>query len=343
MSTPLTEIEVAPRCRVIWPAEAIDAEPPPQAIHGLLTAGGLALVYGESGTGKSTVAVDLGCAIATGQPWRGRKAQRGLVLHVAGEGMHGLRLRLAAAVSEGRGAVGMPYGIIPDALDLVAPGDVCELLELIEAAESETGEKLALLIVDTLARCFGIDENDGSQMRVAIAACDAIRQATGATVLVVHHAGKDHSKGARGHSSLRAAVDTELLVEGLHNPRTLTVTKQRDLPTAEPMALSLEPVTVGQDHEAHEAITACIVRHSDAPPARKAPSGKQQAVLLAELEQRYGRGEVAWTDAELRGIGRDLDMGKSSARAAVLGLHSAGYLCQSVGGSTLAHAPEARP
>ena len=29
-------------------------------------------------------------------------------------------------------------------------------------------------------------------------------------VLIIHHSGKDKNKGARGHTSLRAAVDTEI-------------------------------------------------------------------------------------------------------------------------------------
>lgn len=334
-------IPVKQRCKVVWPDEATELKPIRQNIRGILAVNSLALCMGDSGTGKSTVTVDMGCAVATGSPWRGMPSEKGLVLHVAGEGLHGLRLRLAAAIKEGRGSKGMPYGIIEQSLDLSQPGDIAELLELIDAAEQEIGEKLSLLILDTLARCFGIDENDGAQMRVAIAACDQLRQATGATILLVHHVGKDASRGARGHSSLRGAVDTELLVEGRTNPRTLTVTKQRDLPTVEPMGFDLEAVTVAVDAETGENVTACIVKHNEGAAPLKAPTGKQQATLLAELERRFLSGEVAWTDRDLRAIGRGLNMGKSSARAATLGLHTSGYLNPSVGGSTLAYPPEA--
>jgi hypothetical protein len=138
-------------------------------------------------------------------------------------------------------------------------------------------------------------------------------------------------------------VDTELLVEGRCNPRTLTVTKQRDLPTADPMVFDLETVVVGTDKATFENITACVVKHSDAQPARKAPTGKQQATLLAELERRYIGGDVAWTDSDLRAIGRELGMHRNSARSAVLALHSARYLTPSVGGCTLVQPPDATP
>jgi putative DNA primase/helicase len=337
------EVTVEARCRVIWPQEATESKPLRQVIRGVLAADSLVLMMGDSGTGKSTTAINMGCAVATGNAWRGYSCDRGLVLHLAGEGLHGVRQRETAEIREGRGTLGMPYGIIPQTVDLAQPGDVAELLELIAAAESEVGEKLALFIIDTLARCFGIDENDGAQMRQAIAACDEIRAATGAAILLIHHVGKDASKGARGHSSLRAAVDTELLVEGRENPRTITVTKQRDLPTVDPMAFDLEAVTIGTDPVTFENITACIVRHSTTPPPRKAPTGKQQATLLAELERRYAKGEIAWSDRDIRAIGRELGMHKNTARSAALALHTARYLSPSVGGCTLTQAPEATP
>ncbi len=235
------EVEFSSRVKLHWLRDALAIAPPPQLVSGLIPAGGLVLLYGESGTGKSTLAADIGLHVAAGKLWRNRAVQKGLVLHIAGEGLYGLQARLAAAVRAGVTEQDALYAVISCSVDLVQPGDLDELLEVIALAESECGAKAGLVIVDTLARCFGIDENDGAQMRLAIVTCEQFQVRTGAAVLLVHHCGKDVSKGARGHSSLRAAVDSELLVEGRCNPRTLTVTKQRDLPTAEPMAFDLDP------------------------------------------------------------------------------------------------------
>lgn len=333
----------AARIEVLWPTAAIDVEPVPQLVAGLIAQGSLTLLFGEPGTGKSTLAMDLAQHVATGKLWRGRRVSQGLALHLAGEGRHGVQMRLAAGIREGIGTERMPFGILSGALNLATAVGVADLLAAVRDAEAHVGEQTALLIVDTLARCAPIDENDGQQLGLVIRACDTIREATGAAILVIHHSGKDSSRGARGHSSLRAAVDTEILVEGRSNPRTLIVTKQRDLPTAEPMSFDLVPVKVATDLETFEDLTACVVRHSDQAPALAKPSGKQQATLLAELERRYATGEVAWTDADLRKIGRELEMSKPSARSAVLGLHGAGYLCPSVGGATLKQPPEAKP
>lgn len=334
------DVEVASRVKLLWASETPEFEPRAQLVHGLIPAGGLLLMYGEPSSGKSTLAVDQACHIASGKHWRGRAVQKGLVLHLAGEGMYGLQARLAAAIRAGTLDPGAPYAIIESSLDLVHPGDLSELLETISAAEAECGEKLALLIVDTLARCFGIDENDGAQMRLAIAACDQIRAETDATLLLIHHCGKDTGKGARGHSSLKAAVDTELLVEGRSNPRTLSVTKQRDLPTAEPMLFDLEPVVIRADLGG-DALTACVVRHSDQPPPkakRREPHGRNQQRLLAALKEHVrASGSDVIPSLDLREIAKSQGLhDRRRFGEARDGLERDGWLVPSVGGVRLA-------
>lgn len=339
MTVEVRNVEVRPRLRLLLADDALALTPPRPLVQGLLSAGSLALLFGESNTGKSTVAVDIGLAIATGSAWRGMRTRRGAVLHVAGEGLYGLSMRLRAYRDRFPAGRGAPYGIVYGDLDLLAPGDVGELLELIGEVASAVGETVGLVILDTLARCAVIDENDGAQMRMLVAACDRIRAETGAAVLLIHHAGKDTSKGARGHSSLRAAVDTELLVEGRDNPRTLTVTKQRDLPTVAAMQFDLDPVTVGHDSETDEPLTACVVAHKGAapPPRRHEPKGRNQLRLLGALREHVrstGRDIIATPDlrdiAKAQGISDRRRM--AEARES---LERDGWLVQSVGGYRL--------
>lgn len=339
MSATLKTVDVHSRLRLLTLDALADLTMPPALVQGLIATGSLALLYGESNTGKSTLAMDLGFAIATGSPWRGNRTRRGAVVHVAGEGLYGLAARANAYAHHLPGTRGAPYGVVSGDLDLLSASDVDELIATMNRMQSEVGEKVELVILDTLARCAVIDENDGGQMRALVAACDRIRAATAAAVLVIHHAGKDTTKGARGHSSLRAAVDTELLVEGRENPRTLTVTKQRDLPTVAPMAFKLEAVTIGQDHDAHEAITACVVTHDESlRPTPRQPSGKAQQAILRALRNRQteANASLVWTLLDLRKIGRDLGQHKQTARDAVEGLVCSGFLIPSVGGHKLA-------
>ncbi len=63
-----------------------------------------------------------------------------------------------------------------------------EVILAAKQIESDGGLPLRLIVIDTLARCFGgNDENDARGMGAFIEGCDVIRLKTAATVLVVHH------------------------------------------------------------------------------------------------------------------------------------------------------------
>jgi hypothetical protein len=127
------------------------------------------------------------------------------------------------------------------------------------------------VILDTMARAMaGGDENAGKDMTFAVASIDAVKAATGAHVAIVHHCGKDEARGARGHSSLRAAVDTEIEVSKPEGERitTVRVTKQRDLERGEAMPFSLKVIELGTNRRG-KVITSCIVHHEDEMMASK--------------------------------------------------------------------------
>ena len=156
-------------------------------------------------------------------------------------------------------------------------------------ASDESGMPCRLVIIDTLSRAMaGGDENSGKDMTGAVKQIDAIRAATGAHVCVVHHCGKDEARGARGHSSLRAAMDTEIEIsrpEG-ETITTVRVTKQRDLPTVEPMPFSLKTAVLGIDRRG-KPITSCTVHHENASLARKPKRAGRVAKYAADDLLRF--------------------------------------------------------
>ena len=112
---------------------------------------------------------------------------------------------------------------LPRAVNLLEPNWAEALAQL--AAEHDA----ALVVVETLARAMpGGNENSSDDMSVMVAALDQVREATSACTLAVHHTGKDKTAGSRGHSSFKAAMDTELLVEKDHGHVWLKAAKQRD-------------------------------------------------------------------------------------------------------------------
>ncbi len=305
-------------------------------VKGLMQLGTLIVVFGESNSGKTFFVLDLVLAIAGGQPWRNRKVIRGLVIYIAGEGTDGIKNRVAAYQTRGLSEKGIPLAIINRAADLLhLDGDMEGLLGLIQQAEAESGEKCVLIVVDTLARAMaGGDENSGEDMSALIANADRLRKQTTASVMLIHHCGKDASKGARGHSSLRGAVDTEILIEGQVGRRTATVTKQRDLPSGQLFAFELEQQVLGHDEDG-EPVTSCIVRHlEDAQAFKQRPKSKQQLLILSALEgrQREAGKPMMWSMDDLTPLLKDLGIvHRNSRRAAMLGLVEGGFL-ESLGG-----------
>jgi hypothetical protein len=109
-----------------------------------------------------------------------------------------------------------------------------------------TGMKPALIVIDTLARCFGAgNENVQQDMNAFVRGCDTVRRAApGATVLVVHHTGWDASR-ERGSNALRAASDTMIRLARQGEAILLRVERQKDAPVQEePTVLTLEFVPV---------------------------------------------------------------------------------------------------
>lgn len=239
-------------------------------VEDLLDQGAMTVLYGESNTGKTFVAMDLAYHIASGRPWGGKQTTKGVVVYIAAEGGAGARKRASALAAK--------YGLCDDfhfvlsPVDLLNPqADLTQLVELLRPIEG-----LVLIVIDTLSRVLaGGDENSSTAMGAMVKHFDVLRDVASAHLMVVHHTGKNLAKGARGHSLLRAATDTEIeITEG-----QIRVTKQRDLDKCSAVGFGLEPRVIGQDERGKD-VTSCTVRlipHSSAEAGR--PSPMEAAVL----------------------------------------------------------------
>ena len=254
-------------------------------VQGLLTEGGASVVYGPSNTGKSFWVLELAASVATGRPFMGSlETDQGLVIYFALEGVHGAKNRICALRHSGRLGMGSPFHLCFEPLSLLNESDVDRMIATIKEAERLDGAPCKLVIVDTLARAMpGGDENTGKDMSRYVSGKDKIRAEIGAHVLSVHHCGKNEDNGARGHSSLRAAVDTEIKVtrpsDGFVS--LVTVTKQRDLPAIDPMAFSLETIELGADRRGN-AITSCLVNPEGEIPSLQSKSLGRKAKCTPE-------------------------------------------------------------
>jgi len=247
-----------------WSEIDFDPKKSDMLIKGLIALDSAGLAFGDSGSGKTFLAGDLGLHVALGRLWFGRKVLQGGVIYLAAEGGLSMRRRVVAfrehhGIPKGDN---VPFALIPSPVDLLHPlADMPELLALIERVAAGFAHPLRLVVIDTVSRTLaGGNENGPEDMGAFVRNVDVLRATTGAATLAVHHTGKDPARGGRGHSLLRAAIDTEIEVTKSPNDdqSMATVTKQRDGETGRAFAFKLQRVDLGQDQDG-EPVTSCVV------------------------------------------------------------------------------------
>lgn len=242
-------------------AEAALLEPTNPLIDGLLDEGAMSVLYGDSNSGKTFAALDMAFHVATAQPWNGRRVKHGFIVYVAAEGGRLIKRRLAALRKRylddcGEDAPAPLFALVRYPIDLRSnDANLNELVALIKQAERGAGCSCAWVVVDTLSRAMaGGDENSPGDMGRIVMAADSIRDGTNAHFSYIHHTGKDTARGARGHSLLRAATDTEIEVA----QNSVTVTKQRDMESGFSIGFRLVDLQIGTGLDG-EPIKSAIV------------------------------------------------------------------------------------
>lgn len=279
----------APRFRFIGTSELLSRTAPSWLVSGLIPQRGLIVIWGASGSGKTFTALDLACSIARGLPWAGRRSRQCTVAYIAAEG--NLQPRVAAYQKHHELAQLDGLRILDQSVSLIE--DTPALVESLQALQADAG-RVGLVVIDTLNRTMpGADENSGQDMGRVIAATKDIEAALDCAVLLIHHSGKDEARGSRGHSSLKAAVDTELSVKRSGDVRSLTIEKQRDgadgetVMTFELRSVDLGPMTdLDPDADPDERQRSCVVSEVERTASRSRrpePKGSNQRIALRVL------------------------------------------------------------
>jgi hypothetical protein len=251
-------------------------------VDDLLDRFGFSVLYGRSNSGKTFIMLDLAFCIAAGLPWKGKHStKQGLVVYIAAEGGKGLAKRVKALREHHSLDRDIPLAVMPCPINLMATGkesDTRRIIELVREAEARYGQKCELLVVDTLSRALaGGDENASTDMGAFVKHADFLRASLQTHLAVVHHAGKDIARGARGWSGIQAAIDTEIEVHEGH----VTVTKQRDLDTLPQQSFKLDVVEVGVRPRDGKRVTSCVVRYVEAVEFDATISKVEDRVLQA--------------------------------------------------------------
>ena len=259
-----------------------------------LDRGTASVVFGESNVGKTFFALDIAMHVAAGAAWCGNRAYKSPapVFFLAAEGGVGINNRLAALRQKKPNLFTKAQGnltILPTIIDLKGSVDAAAICD---AIHDKTNEGASLIVVDTLARSMGLgDENSSQDMGAVIRNIDKIREATGAHVMIIHHSGKDTSKGARGSGSLRAAVDTEIELTVEEGVITAAQVKQRDMQKGSDFHYRLSSVEIGKDEDG-DSVTSAVIEATEPVKKRIKLKGKNLIAMQALQNAIEGHGEV---------------------------------------------------
>jgi hypothetical protein len=225
-------------------------------VKGVIPRVGIIVVYGPPKCGKSLWAFDIAMHIALGWVYRGRRVISGIVIYCAFEGADGFHAR-AEAFRQQHSMMPdteVPFYLMPLRVDLVK-----DHRALIGFLREQIGtEKPVSVTLDTLNRSLAGSESSDENMTAYVNAADAIREAFGCAVIIVHHCGIDSTR-PRGHTSLTGAVDAQLAVKRDSAGNTIvTVECMKDGPEGEVIASALNVVTIGTD-DSGEPITSCVI------------------------------------------------------------------------------------
>ncbi|OYY21919.1 MAG: DNA primase [Sphingobacteriia bacterium 35-40-8] len=274
-------------------------------VRGVLPAVGLAGLYGPSASGKSFLALDMAAAIAEGRRWFDCRVEAAPVVYAALEGEGGFKLRVAAwEAHTGR--------VLPDGLAMV--------LQSFKLTEPQDIADLA-----------------------AVGAAKLLQSLINGLVVLVHHTGKDATKGLRGHSSLFAALDAAVEVSRDGERREWKVAKSKDGQDGDAQPFKLQIETLGTD-DYGDAVTSCVVVRDNAAQdvrAVKLPQGGNQRLVLDALRPMFKDGAtgkpgspplvrcIELEAAVIAGAGRlpcQTDRRATRTREAITGLVSRGVM-----------------
>jgi hypothetical protein len=244
-------------------------------------------LFGDSESGKSFLAIDWSCSIASGQPWNGKKTKQVPVVYVAAEGQRGIPRRLAAwCKARSFPIADLPVYFLLHAAQLIEPESVDALISGIKQIANTQGIP-GMVVLDTLARNIGGDENSSIDMNKFINACDRIRETWHCAILIIHHTGLTAKERARGHSALKAALDTEFRTD-IDETKTVRLvnTKNKDSLPVTPLAFRFKQIAMDVlDDDGGEIFSAVLEPTSYEPPIKAGTEGrgKWQTVALETL------------------------------------------------------------
>jgi hypothetical protein len=252
------------RFQITWFDDVDQSAAKVEILQGVLGAGEFSLFVAKPGTAKSVLVGDIGCHIAAGMDWHGRKVKQGLVVFYAAERKR-LTERRVAAWRKKHGVTNIPFVVVGGKLDMTTGLiDAKTLAMTIKGLEEKSGHKCVLIILDTVTRTFGPgDQHQSRDMQRYVQSVDELNRATGAHVAAIHHSPWNDDRG-KGAIDLDGAIDVSFVVNvigtGLAKVFTLSCTGANDGEDGPVTSFRLESIALGTDADGNVTDAPVVVQ-----------------------------------------------------------------------------------
>jgi len=296
--------------------DLLGREYPLHLVRGVFPQIGTSVLYGAPGLGKSFIALDIALSVAAGLDVFGRPALQGSAIYLSTEGKTGMRARAEAwALSRGLDIADLPIALIEEPKNLREPAVAAPLIDRLKRLVDKSGIPCRFICIDTMSQCLFGDENSQDVMTQFAAAATKMASVLETQVCVIHHTGKDESKGARGSSVINGNYDTLLQLaagEGEFELVLRTGKQKNGKKTA--LSILLEEVSCGTDRDGEEVRSLAVSVKSgetldydalSAPSSGKGLSDSAKTVLrVLEEAGAEGLDATEWRKrAQAAGVG----------------------------------------
>lgn len=335
------------RYKLTRATDMTDMEPIKWQIKKIIPAQDVIAIYGQPGSGKSFMALDMASHIAEGKEWMGYRTKRANVVYLVLEAANGFSGRLKAWQLHNRRSLPDNFFVITHTpFAFSSASDIKNLIDSIQNVLTD-GDGL-IVFIDTLARAMGtLEENDNSDMGAVVASAEVISRHLNCAVALIAHPGKDNAKGLRGGSALLGGLDTviQLNKDATTHMRTWSIEKQKEGEDGLSGSFNLQVVKLGEDDDGDDITSAVVVR-CDTPEGTELEKEKSSISLarkyFEDAVMAVGRPENGMpfiSDDAWNGYSYKRNHATDQARRTALSkakreLLDAGYIMEVAGGYT---------
>lgn len=313
----------------------LDYKPLPMLIEGYLPKSGIGQIYGKPYSGKTYVTLDLALSVCAGlDHWMGLPLNVSgpqHVCYVAAEGSGPFRDALVAwkaahPTADLSGLVVLDAGsggqVVFRTKDAEADPNT-NFMRLVREFVA-LGSEPALIVMDPQQYVIDADENSNREMSYIFKEIKQLADTTGSLLLMVHHTGKDETRGARGASAQLGTMDVVVSLVGSKGRGTLTFEKVKGANQPEyPIPYGITPVVIDGNRGGAYALHASLLPEPTEEEMAMSLFGNHHAkqvidfiaadprISLTEMGQRLGgldsrKVSKIVSDLEAAGIIKDL-------------------------------------